>query len=105
MNTNAPNRSAPHLAEQGGVDALRFLIAARQQEAGQALIHIRLLIAVQATRDAPPENPPIDLALHLVRVREAGGVHPARLLDAEIVARIAEAGAQAKPPRFSQRIS
>ena len=89
-------RGAPHFAQQRRVDALRLLVAARQQEAGEPLVDVRLLVAVQAARHASPEDPPVDFALHLVAVGQAGGVDAARLLDAEIVARIAEAGAQAE---------
>ncbi len=78
------------------VHALRLLAAARQQEAGEPLVDIGLLVAIEPAGHASPEDPPIDLALHLVAVRQAGGVDAARLLDAEIVAGIAEAGAQAE---------
>ena len=88
--------AAPHFAQQGGVDALRLLVAARQQEAGEPLVDVGLLVAIEAAGHASPEDPPVDFALHLVAVRQAGGVNAARLLDAEIVAGIAEAGTQAE---------
>src|SRR5471030_2623489 len=87
---------APHFAQQRCVDALRFLVAARQQEAGDALVNIRLLIAVQPARHASPKDPPFHFALHLVAMGKPYRVDAARLLNAEIVARIAEARAQAE---------
>src|SRR5207248_4017567 len=99
---------APHFAQQRGVDARRFLVAARQQKAGNALVDIGLLIAVQSARHASPKDPPLYFALHLVAIGEARRVDAARLLDAEIVAGIAEARAQTEsgqvePARFEGR--
>ena len=87
---------APHLAQQRRVDALRLLVASWQQETRQALVHIGLLVAIETSGDAAPEDPPIDFALHLVRIRDATRVEAARLFDAEIVARVAEARPQAE---------
>src|SRR5262245_22922 len=79
---------------QGRIDALWFLLAARQQKARDPLINVGLLIPIHAPGNASPEGPPIELALHLIAVGEAGGVDAAGLLDAEVVARVAEPWAQ-----------
>ena len=76
-----------------------FLLPRGSRKRREALVDIGLLIAVEAAGHASPEDPPIDFALHLVAVGEAGRVDAAGLLDAEIVAGIAEAGAQAEAAR------
>src|SRR5262249_35071367 len=93
---------------QGRIDALRLLFAARQEEGLNALIDIGLLIAIETAGDAAPEDPPVDLALHLIAMHQARCVDTARLLDAEIVSGISEAGAQTEPgeiepPHFERR--
>ena len=71
-----------------------FLVPRGSRMRREALEDVGLLIAVEAAGDAAPEDPPIDFVLHLIGERQAGGVDAARLLDAEIVAGKAEAGAQ-----------
>ena len=63
---------------------------------GEALEQVGLLILVQPSSHAPAENPPLDFVLHLVGERQPFGIDAACLLDAEIVAGEAKAGAQAK---------
>src|SRR5205807_2616157 len=78
-----------------GVHA-QLLSAARHERRGKALVQIRLLIAIEPAGDAAPEDPPLDLALHLVRELQSGGVDTTRLLDAKIVAGKAESGTKAE---------
>src|SRR5207245_8647781 len=87
---------APHLAQQAAIDPWRLFAAAREQKRRDALVEVRLLIAIQATGDAAPEDPPVDFALHLVGVLQAAVVNPARLLHSEIVAGKTESGTQAE---------
>jgi hypothetical protein len=53
---------------------------------GDALIDIRLLVAVEAPGDAAPEDPPLNFRLHLIAEREAGGIDPPGLFNPEFVA-------------------
>ena len=82
-----------------------FLALLRQQRLGEPLEDVGLLIAIEAARDAAPEDPPLDLGFDAVREPQAGGVDAARLLDAEIVAGIAEAGPQAEAAQIQPAAS
>ena len=84
---------APHFAI-AGCDSRAVCFFCLAEERREALEDIGLLIAIEATRNAAPEDPPIDFVLHLVAELQAASVDAARLLDAEIVAGEAEAGTQ-----------
>ena len=86
----------PHLTQQAGVDARRFLARLRQQRLRQALEDVGLLIAIQAARNAAPQDPPLNLRFDVVRETQTGRVDAPRLLDTEIIAGIAEARPQAE---------
>ena len=58
------------------------------------------LVTIQPARYTAPEDPPLDLALDAVRKPKTAGIHSPRLLDAEVVARKAEAWAQAEPSQI-----
>ena len=71
-----------------------FVPAFRQKHGQQTLHDIGLLVAIETAGEASPEDPPVDFVLRLVAELQAAGVDAARLLDAEIVADEAEAGAK-----------
>ncbi len=100
-------RGAPHFTQQAGIDT-RALCSSGQQCWRKPLEHIGLLISIQPARHASPENPPLDLVLHLVGELQAAGVDPPSLFDAKVVARKAKPGAkteatQIQPARFVRR--
>src|SRR5262249_34396265 len=64
-------RGAPHFAHQAVVEAL-LLTCARKQRAGEALVDVGLLIAIEAAGDAAPEYPPVDFVLNLIAELQAG---------------------------------
>src|SRR6185312_3123554 len=84
----------PHLAQQAVVDALWLLARLRDEVRQQALDNIGLLIAIQSAGETPPEYPPVDFILRLIAEVRPRGEKAAHLLDAVLIADIAEAGAQ-----------
>src|SRR5262249_53771222 len=71
------------------------LLGERRQEVRRdALEDLLLLRLGQAARDAPPQDPPLQVAGVVLVVHQPGVEQPPRLLDAPVVERIAAAGAQ-----------
>ena len=80
----------------------------RQEKRGEPAVDLVVMLAAQAGRDAPPEDPPLGPALHVLRVLDALVEDRPEGLEPDLVEREAAAGpereaGEVEPARFVLR--